>query len=1016
MYSMLNLRGKNGALQPVMPAAITGVLPVTELDAASITLMFEHHNEDYRHFIIVSTDAGGVGEIRWMDRARFESGESTDADLTGIYDGNDASQGSVQSINSIEQNGNMLIFVGDATQYYALWRGEGYTWYGELPDLPAIGFTCMEEREYDENDEDTKIIMPEGEPVKGAMSYMEAAGSQTNLSIKEDLKVMTERMITLARARLTEQYAGTRYDEGRGGFGGLFFDAFMVRYAFRLYDNSTVKLSPPILVMPSGRLYDYIRVALSAGGSIKKIDQAGWFQDQQIPADSLVYMGQEKDKPWGDHVLDDPLMAPLWISLNVMLGGIIGLFDFFSDNDYLFWNQDQTLFAPPFSYMKVKGYVPGIKYDLRGLERYEGLIKSVDIFISPASGIMNAENADMEEAAAQSFKDIPAAPVVNFQKHSKNPGWMNVLCPGSLQALISVPGKALDNITEGGEFYLVKSLKPGSRSGDGAEAEYEKFPSLDDAETMYNIRNLVNQELLEDNDASIHRFGATGTYSYNGRVHWYGIKQEYFRGFDWDFFKWESDGSGPGRYNGTDSSVPALMAGNSRVILETDIGNRGKVYALARTGGALFGSAMISYPDAAAKKITVYFQEPDDSVIDGVSVYGEKPLKKVMEFPLTEHKNLNIAYYLTPQLEPIMGVKSDAAGLTDGVFSRPLISANANELRVGETGNPLEVQYQNIIQVGNDRIVNIGANVMNVSGENFGQYPLFVLTDGGAYALATGTDEAAYTNVQHIAFGEPATNSVICQTPAGLVYVGANGLYFINGMKAELLTKAVEEAPDRLHLEYKPVMEAPLRLFVRDGDGGDFRRYIQQADNMWYDDINNELSVWRSGTTGWTICLDNGVVYRNGHLPGRAIKNTASNALRLDGANVLDMLSARTTGDDGAPLTVDVSFITRPMCYGTPDAKTLERLILRGMVYGEGVGVLGASGGVIVVWHSNDNRNFIISKGLRMKAGNYRDVDTGLYCRNKFRGYMLGFGGKVTEGTKIAMIETEIEKSYPFMR
>jgi hypothetical protein len=750
--------------------------------------------------------------------------------------------------------------------------------------------------------------------------------------------------------------------------------------------------------------------------------------------------------------MDDPLTAPLWLSLNVATGGLLGLYDFFSDNDYLFWNQDQELFAPPFSYMKVKGYVPGIKYDLRDFERYEGLIESVDIFISPEVGIMNIENANVEDAAADSFKGITPSPIVDFEKNSRNPGWMNVLRPGSLQSPISDPGEALNNITERGEFFLVKSLKLGSKSGSGDQAGYEKFPSLDDRETIYNIRNLVHQELLEDNDAGIHRFGSDGTYSYNRRMHWYGVTQEYFRGFDWNFFKWEvvspdQDGgyeikrrviTRPLRgqendsrrsvaidpdddytdYNGIKSKYSMLMAGKSRVILETVIETKGKVYSSVQMEDRIFGSAMISYPDANAKKITIYFQEPNDNVIAGGSVYGEKPLQKVMELPLTEHKRLNLAYYLTPQLEPVMGVKSETAQhLTDAIINRPLLSVNANELRVSETDNPLEVQYQNIMHIGNDRILGIGANVMNVSGQNFGQFPLFVITDSGVYALATGVAEAAYTNMHHIAFGEPATSGLTCQTPAGLIYVGANGLYFINGTKAELLTKAVEQNPDRLHLEYKPVMDAPLRLFTGDDDGGDFKTYIRKADNMWYDNINNELSIWKAGTVGWTVGLDNGVIYRNSLLPAMAIKNTANNAMWIDRLNVLDMLSTRKINDDERPVTVDVNFITRPMNYGTPDTKTLNRIILRGILYGENkTADVNNKFPVIVTWRSNDNRNFIISKGLLLKECNYRSIDTGNYFMQKFRSYIVAFGGKMADGTKITMIESEIEKSYPFSK
>ena len=378
MYSMLNLRAKNGALQPVMPAGITGVLPLTPEEQEKIAYLFEHHNEDYRHYIIVfkDNDQAGVGNIRWIDRTHFEAGQSAAAGMTHIYNKADVAHNSLQAIagniNSIEQNGNMLVFVGDTRQYYALWRGENYTWYGEMPDLPAIQFTCIEEHELDVEDKD-EVYSFDGTVAKGAVSFMEATGSKTNLLIKDDLKTMTERMITLLRARLTEQYAGTQYEENKGGFGGLFFDAFMVRYAFRLYDNSTVKLSPPILVMSGSNLYDSILIA--------------------VRGYNIFTTEESKILP-----ISSPIVG---LSNNTVL---INVRNEIGKKVYEYLSIIDEEFSPANTYMKIKGFIPGIKYDLFGFEDYEGLIESVDVFMSPSLNIMTVENAKVEEAAAESIK------------------------------------------------------------------------------------------------------------------------------------------------------------------------------------------------------------------------------------------------------------------------------------------------------------------------------------------------------------------------------------------------------------------------------------------------------------------------------------------------------------------------------------------------------------------------------------------------------------------------------------
>jgi hypothetical protein len=531
---------------------------------------------------------------------------------------------------------------------------------------------------------------------------------------------------------------------------------------------------------------------------------------------------------------------------------------------------------------------------------------------------------------------------------------------------------------------------------------------------IYKVRNLVQQELLVDNDSSIHQFGSQGTYTYNGRINYYDIGQQYFKGFNWDYFKWEDSNSSSKieTYNGVSNAVGVVLGGKTRVIIGVEIKNRGVVYSEVQIDGTLFGSAMLSYPDVLAQKMTIYVQRPNDTLINGESLYGDYPIERLLELPLKEHTMLNIAYYLNVELDPIIGVKREALSVSESLLittglSRSLVAYNHNELRTSEVGNPLEVLYQNILQIGQDKILNVGSIVMNVSNENFGQYPLFVFTESGIKALSIGSSDAAYTNINPLAFGEAVTSRMLCETPYGLVYVGKNGLYFISGTDAKLLTKPVEEPPDRLNIEFKPEMLPALRLFTSDADGGSFTKYIQTADCMWYDNINNELSIWRSGSVGWTISMSDGTMYRNSMLPNLPVKNHVGNSLWLNSlGEVIDMQDVSSVKADGSRMTVEVNFVTRPLTYGTPDMKVLERMILRGYVYKSGLKP------VVVTWYSDDSRNFRISKGLRLSSVNYKDVDTGMYGRRKYRSYMIGFGGEVGYETRFSYLETETEVAY----
>ena len=84
MYSLLNLRGKNGSLQPVAPASEVGVLPVEEGEAESIRELFEHRCDTYAHLIMVRRDAEGIPSI--IGRLRLEDKGGVFAEEARIYE------------------------------------------------------------------------------------------------------------------------------------------------------------------------------------------------------------------------------------------------------------------------------------------------------------------------------------------------------------------------------------------------------------------------------------------------------------------------------------------------------------------------------------------------------------------------------------------------------------------------------------------------------------------------------------------------------------------------------------------------------------------------------------------------------------------------------------------------------------------------------------------------------------------------------------------------------------------
>lgn len=138
-----------------------------------------------------------------------------------------------ENINSVEQIGYTLSFITDSNVYYALSQDGTWMFLGILPDIPFATF-IIDDRPFE-------------------MTPGEAIGTPVPSSTEEEYSNSIKAAIYVAMEYLTEggtDEAGNTY-EGQGQF---LFDAHIIRYAFRLYDDSLVKYSPPILLMPSSHI------------------------------------------------------------------------------------------------------------------------------------------------------------------------------------------------------------------------------------------------------------------------------------------------------------------------------------------------------------------------------------------------------------------------------------------------------------------------------------------------------------------------------------------------------------------------------------------------------------------------------------------------------------------------------------------------------------------------------------------------------------------------------------------
>jgi hypothetical protein len=913
MYSLVNLRRKGGALHPVGPHVVEQEM------CGEYDIYFIHRNEDRSHWIGVVNDAGGgTSDVyRNINASECPEVKVLKLDTGGV-------------INSVEQNGNLLVFVTDDTVYYALFKDGDYRWYGELPDLTPIEWNCNDEYE-----------LYSAEPGIGyenrGMSFLYVAGGDPDDRLKmSELDAFAGQVANRGYAKMTYDWLLKEghllgYNENVGGFRGLFQDAFFVRYAYRLFDGSHVKISPPILLMPQNPIADQLRIA--------------------------IYF--------------DPLAGTY--------------------NNYVRWSygatyteDDDPTFRKGSSRMFMKAFSPGMKYDLTSLSGYGGLIEGIDVFMSPSINYININNANTA-----------------LHMTSSGGGGAGTWSADEVPVVSAKPAGLEKRAGEMELFYFVKELKPGETTG-GA---YKRFCEQDDLDMAYRVTNLVQQERLTDDDFSIRRTGARHSYTYNGRLHLADIKTTFFSGFPFDFFKWQNvnnwqhvTDNDPSTatpadlrayYNGDHQGYIPLYTAGDMILVEVELYYKNtsgvcvsRAYAFPATGYYAL-TAYISYPDASAKRMTFYLKRA-----------GEGVYTALRSFEMKEHPMLNLAYYLEEDFKSI----SLLGGSQTPLIKVPGVSFSAvghNELLLSDVNNPLEFQVKNMLAVGEGRILAIGSNVMNVANWNFGSYPLYVFTSEGVYVLKVGEGDVAYSVITQAAYLEGPVSDVICQTPQGVVFAVARGLCIINGTQVDFLSKAVEEDPADLRFETAPEMEGVLPDYGKEP----FRAFLKGLTGMVYDNYRNELVIMnRSKDYNWVFSFDDGSFYVTTERIDRAVQNSLPELRVVSGRKLLDF--SREEG------SAHVSFITRPLLYGTEDVKRMERMVMRGVIYG--LGKVSGKLPVVVTHYSNDGRNFLISKGLFLKEGNHKDLDTGLYGRSRFRQYVFSFGGVCGRETVIGVLESAI--------
>lgn len=266
--------------------------------------------------------------------------------------------------------------------------------------------------------------------------------------------------------------------------------------------------------------------------------------------------------------------------------------------------------------------------------------------------------------------------------------------------MVDLPFKSeselLEEIGEISNFYLVKSIPIGDISN-GFENIFAEGKAF---------KNLEQQEVATDDDFTRSRI--TGNlYTYNGKLHVGNIREKLAKPYPLGMF--------------AVSDINEFTV-NTEVHVKTESGM--KIVHGASTAYGAMVSPYLSYPDSRAVKMIIY----NDKYYD--------------EIPLKPHPFLNIAYSLK-------GLYPHSITDKYGTYT-PLpedsVSVAPNKLKVSNVSNPFYFPAKQTYTVSSRNIVAMATATTALSTGQFGQFPLYVFTGEGVFALSVGTGDIAYAN------------------------------------------------------------------------------------------------------------------------------------------------------------------------------------------------------------------------------------------------------------------------------
>lgn len=506
-----------------------------------------------------------------------------------------------------------------------------------------------------------------------------------------------------------------------------------------------------------------------------------------------------------------------------------------------------------------------------------------------------------------------------------------------------------------------------------------------------SVDNLATMQAMVDSFSSHHKIYPDKLYSYNNRLHLLQIKRNLFKGYK--------------IVEGGDNYIFKIYT-----YIHASEGD--KVVVTEERGTYI--PPLIMYPDSRAYKMVVNCTNPQKGFsvnLKSSDYFDFSYYCRELEVTDISHGNIKTGFFDQTDIDDFEEVQY-LARETDSIdYSR------SNVMYVSNLNNPFFFPSDQVYQFNTD-IVGVQSNVVALSQGQFGQFPLYVFTQDGIYAMNVGSGEVAYSSQTPVTRDVCNNPESICGLDTMVSFSTDRGLMVINGTVTELISEKIYGFLPSCSVS-SPIIVKILDVASMGDDISSvvFPDYIEEA-KIGYNYEAKEIVVANMNFPySYVYSLKTGEWHKISQKIDSFV-NSYPYTWAVSGNQILDLNNTHRS-------VSTIALISRPIKMGTLTHKRILQTALRGIVkrslsdlYIKGEPVMFRGDTVDIfsdvgmyVLASNDAEHFeLVAK--KEKMSDIRDLVTKMNKSRPYKYFMVCLVGGVRTDVSINYIEMNVDESF----